>query len=766
VKLDEGSGTVAKDSSGNGHDGTLEGGAQWVDAYFAGGLKLGGFSDRVVVPYSAELNPEEAFTVSFWANVEPGSIYPDYDDYRSPFCSRGKKRGYNIYINPDGNWQFWIGTGGWSRLTGPAVQTGQWTHVAGVYDKQKWNGQQILYVNGVQVNSNEDVVIRPNTEAYLAIGSAGTLSPEGELFFVGMLDDVRVYNRALTQKEIQKIIMRPELTSKPNPADEATDVPRDDVVLNWTPGDFADKHDVYFGTNSNDVNDATTTVVPAGVYIGRQSETAYALGRLDLGQTYYWRIDEVNAPPTSHVVFKGDVWSFTAEPDAYPLAGENITAIACSSNNTDEGPENTVNGSGLDADDLHSTEITEMWLSGSEPNGAWIQYEFDEPYKLHEMWIWNYNGELLNNIHGVKEATIEYSADGVNWTALGGVPEFAQAPGTADYAADISLDLEGIVAQAVRITASSNWSGGIVDQYGLSEIQFLAIPLAAREISPADGTILPGLTAELSWRAGRQAEFHDVYISTDIQAVIDSTAPVERVNTTQYTAEFDLLDTTYYWKVNEVNEAEVPAVWEGPVQSFTTSAFLVIEDFEDYNAYDNQIWWSWKDGLGYVEHDGQPAYPGNGTGSATGDETTATFMEMVIVKGGAQSLPVRYNNNKGDFAKYSETALTLPTGKRDWTKGSPGELSLWFRGEEANILERLYVAVADTAVVYHEDPNATQLTEWTEWVIPLETLAGQGISLTNVDSIAVGMGTRGNATIPGGAGKMYFDEIRLYKTRE
>jgi hypothetical protein len=128
-------------------------------------------------------------------------------------------------------------------------------------------------------------------------------------------------------------------------------------------------------------------------------------------------------------------------------------------------------------------------------------------------------------------------------------------------------------------------------------------------------------------------------------------------------------------------------------------------------------------------------------------------------------MPVWYDNNKQDYAKYSETALTLPAGKRDWTKGSPAELSLWFRGEAANTAERLYVAISDIAVVYHEDLNAAQLTSWTEWVIPLETLAGQGVSLTNVDSIAIGLGTRGNATIPGGAGKMYFDEIQLHQDR-
>jgi len=51
-------------------------------------------------------------------------------------------------------------------------------------------------------------------------------------------------------------------------------------------------------------------------------------------------------------------------------------------------------------------------------------------------------------------------------------------------------------------------------------------------------------------------------------------------------------------------------------------------------------------------------------------------------------------------------------------------------------------------------------------VIPLQVLADQGITLTNVDRIAIGLGTRGNMTIAGGSGKMYFDDVRLYRPRE
>jgi len=88
----------------------------------------------------------------------------------------------------------------------------------------------------------------------------------------------------------------------------------------------------------------------------------------------------------------------------------------------------------------------------------------------------------------------------------------------------------------------------------------------------------------------------------------------------------------------------------------------------------------------------------------------------------------------------------------------------------SNDAEPLYVAVSNSAgtavVVVHDDPAATQISTWTEWVIPLQTFADQGIVLTDVDKIAIGLGTKGNMTVPGGAGKMYFDDIRLYRPRE
>ena len=86
----------------------------------------------------------------------------------------------------------------------------------------------------------------------------------------------------------------------------------------------------------------------------------------------------------------------------------------------------------------------------------------------------------------------------------------------------------------------------------------------------------------------------------------------------------------------------------------------------------------------------------------------------------------------------------------------------------SNDVEPLYVAVSNAAgnpaIMVHDDPAAATIDTWTEWVIPLSAFADQGIILTNVDRIALGLGTRGNMTVPGGSGKMFFDDIRLYRS--
>jgi hypothetical protein len=91
-------------------------------------------------------------------------------------------------------------------------------------------------------------------------------------------------------------------------------------------------------------------------------------------------------------------------------------------------------------------------------------------------------------------------------------------------------------------------------------------------------------------------------------------------------------------------------------------------------------------------------------------------------------------------------------------------------GIASNDAEPLYVAVSNaagtSAVVVHDDAGAAQIDTWTEWVIPLQDFADQGINLADVDRLAIGLGTKGNMTTPGGSGKIYIDDIRLYRPRE
>jgi len=559
---------------------------------------------------------------------------------------------------------------------------------------------------------------------------------------------------------------QPELASNPIPADEERDVPRD-VVLSWTPGVYADKHDVYFGTNFGDVNDATATVDPANVYQARQNPDHYPIsGSLDLewGQTYYWRIDEVNAPPSS-TIYKGDVWSFTAEPFAYPI--ENITATASSYQEGSE-PENTINGSGLD-DDLHSTTGTHMWLTAKDgPQPTWIQYEFDKLYKLHEIWVWNHNTGFESYLgFGLRDVTVELSSNGTYWTQLGDVPEFAQAPGEAGYAHNTTIDLHaGPVAKYVKMTANSNWAG--LPQYGLSEVRLLYLPVWARQPDPASGAADVGPDVTLSWRAGREAASHHVYLNTDEQAVVEGTAPATVVSEAGYDVGTLELGQTYYWRVDEVNDAEIPTTWQGDIWSFATREYVLIDDFEPYDDYCDRIFYTWTDGWG---HSGDPdcgvqPYEGNGTGSTVG-HVAAPFAERDIVHEGRQSMPFAYDNSKTPF--YSEAERVFDT-LQDWTKAGVKALTLYFHGDPDNSTAApMYVALGDNlghtaSVPYDGDLSDMQQESWHEWNIDLKQFSNAGVSLTGVSKLYLGVGNRANPQM-GGTGTLCIDDIRLYPSR-
>jgi hypothetical protein len=283
---------------------------------------------------------------------------------------------------------------------------------------------------------------------------------------------------------------------EPDPVDGAVGVPLGSS-LSWTPGDTSVKSDVYFGTTDPPAFAANVEAAP------------YYPGPIEPDTTYYWQVDAVEEDGTTK--HSSEVWSFTSGPLGYIIDG--ITATASSSFDADQGPEKTIDGSGL-ADDLHSTEATDMWLSGGEPN-AWIEYELDKVHKLNEMWVWNSNQAMeLAFGFGLKDVTIDHSTDGTDYTTLAGVPEFAQAPGTPDYAYDTVVDFNGVTAQFVRLTANSRW-GAFMPQSGLSEVRLFGVPPdTASKPSPADGAEGVPLDATLGWWPGINAVSHTVYLAT------------------------------------------------------------------------------------------------------------------------------------------------------------------------------------------------------------------------------------------------------------
>jgi hypothetical protein len=524
-------------------------------------------------------------------------------------------------------------------------------------------------------------------------------------FYSGMMDEVAVFDRALTQPEIQAAMLGitpPELAKDPRPDDAAVDIPRD-VALGWTPGRFAATHDVYFGTTFADVNDASRDD-PKGVLAARDLATAEfdPEGLLEYGQTYYWRIDEINAAP-DNTIFQGQTWSLTAEPFAYPLAC--VTATA-SSFQPGMGPQNAVCGRGLNEQDEHSTEPTTMWMSSGKP--AWIQFELDQVRKLDRMLVWNSN-QLIEGFLGLgaKTVAIEYSTDGTTWTSLEGVPEFARAGGLSTYTANTTVDFQGVMAKFVKLTISANW-GGIAPQTGLSEVRFFYVPVQAFEPQPAVESTDVSVEAELSWRPGREAESHQVYLGTDPGAM----TVAGTVSAHSYTPAALEFGTAYSWKVNEIGGG---GPYDGEVWSFTTQEYAAIDDMEGYNDDDQRIYESWIDGLTTQASGSQVGYD------------ISPFAEKTIVHGGKQSMPMRYDNSAAPFVSEAEQTFDTP---QNWTAHGADSLVVSYRGQAPGFVE-----LASGNLVM----NAIGTDIWNaadEFRYAYKTLTGDGTMIARVESIA------------------------------
>ncbi len=680
-KFDEGSGNVAYDLSDYTNDGTINGAPKWVSGKIGAALEFDGSDDYIDCGNDSSLNINNKITIAAWVKttstahgyfVSKGTAWDEIGHY-----AIGQE--YNVPLT----FQLEIaGSGGTIELdSNVAVNDGQWHHIVGVYD----DPLAAVYIDGVEENTmTGPSMLTGSTAGGLTIGQRG-----GGNIIGGIIDEVRIYNRALTEPEILAAMEGSEgfpYALGPNPADGAY---HEDTWANvsWQPGDFATSHDVYFGDNFDDVNNGAE-----GTYLGNQVSTDFIVGfpgftypdGLVPGTTYYWRIDEVNdTEPNSP--WKGKVWNFTVPPmNAYnPNPADSAESI-----------------------DLN-TQLS--WTAGFRT-------------KLHTIYFGDNFDDVNNATGGLFQADATYSPGSLELakTYYWRVDEF-----------DSSLTYKGDV-----------WS--------------FTTQGAVGNPKPANGAVDITQTPILTWVHGVFADSHQIYFGTDKDTVknADTSSPEYKDSGNLGSESYDpgLLewDTTYYWRIDEANNANVDSPWKGNVWSFTTANFLIIEDFEAYNDLDpadpasNRIFMVWVDGFG------DPA-----NGSVVG-YANPPFAEQTIVHSGSQSMPFAYDNTVGK----SEATSAL-TNQRDWTEKGVNTLTIWFRGSSDNAAEPLYVALNDSAVVTHDNSDAAQTAFWIQWNIDLTRFTDQGVNLTNVNTITLGLGDRNNP-VAGGSGMMYFDDIRLY----
>jgi len=518
-------------------------------------------------------------------------------------------------------------------------------------------------------------------------------------------------------------------TGDPTPVDPTPAMDTEGVdlagTLSW---DVANATNPTFAVNLGTTEACDDILV--GQNTGGAMEYTIPEGELDYGQSYYWRVDVTD----NGTAYTGQVWHFTTEFFAYPVEGVVATSNATWAEG--QGPANAVNGSGLDDDDQHSTSVTDMWLGTADPNESpYIQFELDRIYELNEMLVWNHNLDFESSLGlGIKEATIEYSQDGVDWTVLGDV-ELPQAPGVSTYTHGTAIAMQGVGAKYVRLTAHSNYGGG--DQYGLSEVRFTYIPAYARDPEPADGATEVDPGTALSWRAGRDALSHEVYLGTDPNALTLAGTADEG----GFAPALDL-DTTYYWRVDEV---AADAMWPGDTWTFSTQEIVEIDDFESYiddAEAGDVIWEVWIDG--WVEEGGDPDNGGSVVGNSN-----SPFAEQTIVYGGGQSMPLFFSNTDGQV--HAQATRTFEVAQ-NWAAHGIKLLGLHVYGDVDNVGGQLYVKIDETKVYFESVSNVLKLAQWMFWPIDLTEVDAD---LSNVTSLSVGIDGAG------AAGVLYVDDIYL-----
>jgi len=501
--------------------------------------------------------------------------------------------------------------------------------------------------------------------AFFMVGFPGFAYPDGLVpgtTYYWRVDEVEADGVTKHTGKVWSFFVPPVTAYDPVPADGSSFVAMD-MILSWTPGFGAKLHTVYFGTDLDTVTNATGGIP--------QAMTTYDPGLLEPLTTYYWRVDEF----TGAVTQKGDVWSFTTSLEGLGTAimsrWENIPGIEIENLKNDiRYPNNpdvveTVDSFAWDGADLSdygariegwiyapATGDYTFWINCDDQGELWLSPD-DDPTNarliaLESTWApintWGTGEEQSEPIHLIGGE--KYYAMAI-WKESGGGDHCQvawQGPGMPD----------------LEIIPGTN----------LSPYE----PLRAFGAKPSNKATGVTQMPLLQWKPGLEAASHEVYFGMDEAAVANATKASPEFKATKALGDESYdpgqleWNTTYYWRVDEINNSHPDSPWIGSVWSFTTAAFLIVDHFEDYTDDDiagEAIWQHWIDGFGVAGNGSQVGY------------LLPPYAEQSTVHSGRQSMPLMYNNTGGVL--NSEAVLTL-TYPRDWTEAGVSDLSLWFHG--------------------------------------------------------------------------------------
>ncbi|MDC1006276.1 kelch repeat-containing protein, partial [Opitutales bacterium] len=198
-KFDEGSGTVAYDSSGNGNDGNLTNGPTWATGKIGGALSFDGVNDYVLIPATSDLDLQ-TLSISSWVYssnyVQDGFIFEKTAD-------GNLNSQYNLFFqNSELRFRVKPINSSYSDTKVDQSILSGWSFITSSYNSSK----RKLFVNGQLVASNDfNETIATNPNGISLIGAYALNSIGNNYFFNGLIDDVRIYDRALSAAEVQAL---------------------------------------------------------------------------------------------------------------------------------------------------------------------------------------------------------------------------------------------------------------------------------------------------------------------------------------------------------------------------------------------------------------------------------------------------------------------------------------------------------------------------------------------------------------------------------